>query len=75
MSVATNFDKIIRKSVGGNVEFTLKFRQFYPPFVTFLPLEGLFMSNLCCQKAFRIIENLQHKFLNMLCYISLLSGL
>ena len=35
---------------------------FYPQIETFLPLKSLFMSILCCQKAFQIIQNLQHIF-------------
>ena len=41
MSVATKFDKIMRKSVGENVKCALKLRQFYPQFETFPPLKSL----------------------------------
>ena len=34
-----------------NVEFTLKFRQSYPPLGRFLSLNDLSMSILCCQWA------------------------
>ena len=48
----------MRKSVGKNVKFTRNFKKNYPQCETCLPL-----TSLCCQKAFRIIQNLHHKFL------------
>ena len=55
----------MRKSLGKNVQFTKKLWQFYLQFVTILPPEDLFYVNLYCQKASRIIPNLQQNFLNM----------
>ena len=54
-------EKIMLKSVE-TVTYTLKFRQFSPQFETFLPLKSLFMSILCCQNAFKIIQNLLQNF-------------
>ena len=56
--------KIVRKSLGKNVQFTKKLWQFYLQYVTILPPEDLFYVNLYCQKVSRIIL-LQQKFLNM----------
>ena len=47
---------------GANFLTDLTFGQFDPKFGTFLPLKSIFMPNLCCQKAFRIIQNLQQNF-------------
>ena len=41
--------------------FTLKFRQFYPQFETFLPLKSLSCKFYVAKKHFRIIEYLQQK--------------
>ena len=61
MSGATNFDKIMLKSVEKCQTYP-KFRQFYPQFETFLPLKNHSCQFYVAKKPFRIIEYLQQNF-------------
>ena len=45
----------MRKSVG-NVKLTLKFKQIYPQFETFLPLQSLSCQFYVAKKPFKIKE-------------------